>query len=166
MLGQGWQALQAKAAVRQVLQSQGRNRQALESVTDEGMTMAALQKPFVQFVPPVRALGYVSEPAREAFLEAIFEMVPSEPSDTPLTTSAPAPAEAVRLVEVPSALSVAVAQRVGYTPAYEEDYQEQRKSLMRVLSMIDRHEALWKWMDPVEIETRTGLKRVRSGQTE
>ncbi|MFW6146215.1 MAG: hypothetical protein ACOC7R_02660 [Planctomycetota bacterium] len=166
LLGEAREAFQARVAVMALLRSEGENREALEDVAPEGMVTAALQKPFVQFVPPIRALGYAREATRKTFLDAVFEMAPAEPSDTPPPTSAPAPAGAVRRVELPAAMSVVVAQRVGYTPAYEEDYQKVRGRLMRQLELIDRQEALWTWMDPAEIEARTGWTVVGGAQGE
>jgi len=160
------QALQARAAVAELIQSQGESHTLLETVTPEGLATAALQKPFVQFAPPIEPLGAVDEATRKAFLDAVFEMVPAEPSETSPTTSAPAAAEAIRLVKLPGALSVVVAQRVGYTPAYEEDYQAGRGRLMSMLQQMDRQEALWRWMDPAEIEARTGLETVRAAEAE
>ncbi|NLF30160.1 MAG: hypothetical protein GX591_04635, partial [Planctomycetes bacterium] len=159
MLGEGYEAYQAVAALGQFIQSQGQNREALAGVRPEGFVMAAVQKPLVQLVPPVQALGYVGEGTRRAFLDAVFAMVPPADAETaPLTASQPAPAEAVKLVELPGAMAVVIAQRVQYTPAYEEDYQEQRANLMRALALMDRYEALWMWMDPAQIQARTGLK--------
>jgi len=158
-----WQALQARAVVAELMQSGSKSHQLIETVTPEGLAIAALQKPFVQFAPPIGPLGAVDEATRKVFLDAIFEMVPAEPSETPTSS---APAGAACLVELPEVLSAAVAQRREYTPAREEDYREQREGLLSVLALLDRQEALWRWMDPAEIEARTGLETVRPGEAE